>query len=159
MLEIGTGEKEEKAPEKKTKFQYTYIKPKTEINIPQEYIKETLLRGSGFENGKERIYRMYDEIQDKKVRAAAIKKEYGLGGAGWPIEGYGLHGYDSFDSKGLKLEWRDAEGEKEGYLSWNRVEREIAVLIEKGEYYTDGMFGYMQSESNRVYHETGKRIL
>ena len=29
----------------------------------------------------------------------------------------------------------------------------------KGEYYTDGMFGYMQSESNRVYHETGKRIL
>ena len=136
VLEIGTGEKEEKAPEKKTKFQYTYIKPKTEINIPQEYIKETLLRGSGFENGKERIYRMYDEIQDKKVRAAAIKKEYGLGGAGWPIEGYGLHGYDSFDSKGLKLEWRDAEGEKEGYLSWNRVEREIAVLIEKGEYYT-----------------------
>lgn len=30
---------------------------------------------------------------------------------------------------------------------------------EKGEYYTDGMFGYMQSESNRVYHEVGKRIL
>ena len=30
---------------------------------------------------------------------------------------------------------------------------------EKGEYYTDGMLGYMQSESNRVYHETGKRIL
>ena len=29
----------------------------------------------------------------------------------------------------------------------------------KGEYYTDGMFGYMQSESSRVYHETGKRIL
>ena len=30
---------------------------------------------------------------------------------------------------------------------------------EKGSNYTDGMFGYMQSESNRVYHETGKRIL
>ena len=29
----------------------------------------------------------------------------------------------------------------------------------KGKYYTDGMFGYMQSESSRVYHETGKRIL
>ena len=29
----------------------------------------------------------------------------------------------------------------------------------KGEYYTDGMFGYMQSENSRVYHETGKRIL
>lgn len=30
---------------------------------------------------------------------------------------------------------------------------------EKGEYYSDGMYGYMQSESNRVYRETGKRIL
>lgn len=29
----------------------------------------------------------------------------------------------------------------------------------KGKYYTDGMFGYMQSESNQVYRETGKRIL
>lgn len=30
---------------------------------------------------------------------------------------------------------------------------------EKGKYYTDGMLGYMQSESNQVYRETGKRIL
>jgi hypothetical protein len=29
----------------------------------------------------------------------------------------------------------------------------------KGEYYTDGMYGYMQSESNRVYNEVGRRIL
>ncbi len=135
VLEIGSGEN--KVVEKKPTptFKYSYIEPKKEMNIPQEYIRETLLRGSGFENGKERIYRMYDEIQDKNLRANAIKKEYGLGGAGWPIEGYGLHGYDSFGSKGLKLEWRDEEGEKVGYLSWSRVEREIAVLIAKGEYY------------------------
>lgn len=30
---------------------------------------------------------------------------------------------------------------------------------EKGEYYTDGMYGYMQTESNRVYNEVGRRIL
>ncbi len=29
----------------------------------------------------------------------------------------------------------------------------------KGEYYTDGMYGYMQTESNRVYNEVGRRIL
>lgn len=29
----------------------------------------------------------------------------------------------------------------------------------KGKYYTDGMYGYMQSESNRVYNEVGRRIL
>ncbi len=29
----------------------------------------------------------------------------------------------------------------------------------KGKYYTDGMYGYMQTESNRVYNEVGRRIL
>lgn len=29
----------------------------------------------------------------------------------------------------------------------------------KGEYYTDGMYGYMQTESNKVYNEVGRRIL
>lgn len=114
---------------------YTYLNPKTEITVPQKFIKEVLMRGSGFQNGKERIYYMYQNISDKNERATAIKKEYGLGGAGWPIEGYGLHGYDSFGSKGLKIEWRDEEGEKVGYLSWKRVEREIAILINNGEYY------------------------
>src|SRR5699024_7635866 len=61
-------------------------------------------------------------------------KEYGQGGAGWPIEGYGLHGYDSFHAQGLRFQWRDEEGEKEGYVSWKDVEKEIGVLIMTGEY-------------------------
>ena len=28
---------------------------------------------------------------DAGTRAKRIKEEYGTGGAGWPIEGYGLH--------------------------------------------------------------------
>ena len=39
-------------------------------------------------------------------------------------------------SKGFKLEWRDEEGEKIGYLSWNTVEAEIGALIMTGQYYT-----------------------
>ncbi|MBR1741372.1 MAG: hypothetical protein IJ733_05790, partial [Lachnospiraceae bacterium] len=59
-------------------------------------------------------------------------KEYGQGGAGWPLDGYGLHGYDSFRGKGLRLRWRDAEGEKEGYLSWTKIEHELAELVWSG---------------------------
>lgn len=119
-----------KIPEK-----YTYIKPKTELVVPHEYIRQVLLQGSGFAHGKRRIYGIFDTVSDSGERVKRIKKEYGQGGAGWPIDGYGLHGYDTFHGKGLRFQWRDEEGEKEGYLNWNAVERELSVLIMTGEYY------------------------
>lgn len=115
--------------------QYTYIKPKQEIIVPHEYVTELLLHGSGFEGGKKRIYGIFEKISDPTERAKAIKKEYGSGGAGWPMKGYGLHGYDTLASKGIRLQWKDEEGEKEGYLNWKAVEREISVLILTGDYY------------------------
>lgn len=114
--------------------QYHFMNPKKETDIPHDYIVEALLHGSGFEGGKKRIIAMYQDIPDKKERVKAIKKEYGQGGAGWPLEGYGLHGYDSFHGKGLRLCWKDEEGEKEGYLSWNTIEAEIGALVLSGEY-------------------------
>ena len=119
-----------KIPEK-----YTYVKPKTELVVPHDYIREVLLRGSGFFHGKRRIYGIFDSVSDPGERVKRIKKEYGQGGAGWPIAGYGLHGYDTYHGKGLRFQWRDEEGEKEGYLNWNAVERELNVLIMTGEYY------------------------
>ena len=121
----------------KPKFKYTYLQPKKMTTIPHEYIVEVLLRGTGFVNGKSRVCKLYEENMSPSERAKLIKAEYGLGGAGWPIEGYGLHGYDSFGSQGIKIQWRDEEGEKEGYLSWKSVESEIAVLIMTGEYQLD----------------------
>src|SRR5574344_1337904 len=115
-------------------YQYTYIEPKKELVVPAEYVKQTLLRGSGFENGRTRICKIYETEIDAGTRARLVKKEYGQGGAGWPLEGYGLHGYDTFHSQGLRFQWRDEEGEKEGYISWKTVEKEIGVLIMTGEY-------------------------
>ena len=115
---------------------YHYLNPKKERTIPHEYVVQTLMRGSGFENGKQRIYEIFQDVSESKEREKRIKKEYGTGGAGWPIEGYGLHSYDTFQSKGIRLRWRDAEGEKEGYLSWKSVEAEIEALILTGQYYT-----------------------
>lgn len=119
-----------KIPEK-----YTYVKPKTELVVPHDYIRQVLLRGSGFSHGKRRIYEIFDTIADPDERVKRIKKEYGQGGTGRIVDGYGLHGYDTFHGKGLRFQWRDEEGEKEGYLNWNAVERELSVLIMTGEYY------------------------
>lgn len=113
---------------------FTYLEPKKELVVPHEFVVYTLLRGSGFENGRYRISQIFQNEIDAGTRAKLIKKEYGQGGAGWPIEGYGLHGYDSFHAQGLHFQWRDEEGEKEGYVSWRDVEKEIGVLIMTGEY-------------------------
>lgn len=121
----------------KIQRKYTYIEPKKEAVVPHEYIVQTLLRGTGFVNGMTRVCEIFEDVMEASERAKLIKKEYGQGGAGWPIEGFGLHGYDSFHSHGLRLQWRDAEGEKEGYLSWNAVESEIAALILTGEYHPE----------------------
>lgn len=125
---------EREAKEKSGK-QYTYLNPKKEEEVPHDFIVQTLLRGSGFVGGKKRIYEMYQKDMSTTERAKKLKAEYGIGGAGWPLEGYGLHGYDTFKSKGLRLQWRDEEGEKEGYISWSTIEREIAALVMLGEYY------------------------
>lgn len=114
---------------------YTYIKPKEEQFVPNEYVSEVLLKGSNFSESKKRIYAIFDSISDADERIKALKQEYGQGGSGWPLEGYGLHGYDTFHSKGIHFQWRDEEGEKEGYLNWKAVEKELSVLIMTGEYY------------------------
>ncbi|SEW00557.1 helicase-related protein [[Clostridium] fimetarium] len=116
---------------------FTYMSPKKELIVPHDYIIDVIKRGTGFEGGKHRVYDIFHNIMEPSERAKRIKKEYGLGGAGWPIDGYGLHGYDSFKSQGLRFQWRDEEGEKEGYLSWSVVESEIGALIMAGEYYEE----------------------
>lgn len=114
---------------------YTYTEPKTELVVPHEYVRELLLNGDGFSYTKRRIYEIFQTVLDPKERAKRIKKEYGQGGAGWPTSGDGLHGYDTYHGKGIRFKWRDGEGEKDGYLNWNAVEREIGALIMTGEYY------------------------
>ena len=113
---------------------YTYLAPKKEPDVPHEFIKQVVLRGTGFAGGRSRVCEIFHTEVDAGTRAKRIKQEYGQGGAGWPLEGYGLHGYDTFHGQGIRFQWRDEEGEKEGYVSWKNIEKEIGVLIMTGEY-------------------------
>jgi len=113
---------------------YNYLNPKKSPTVPHEYIKTVLLRGTGFVGGKGRVIEIFQTEIDAGTRAKRVKEEYGTGGAGWPIEGYGLHGYDTFHGSGLRFQWRDEEGEVEGYVSWKNIEKELGALIFTGEY-------------------------
>lgn len=116
--------------------EYSYQKPEQALTVPHEYVKQVLMRGGVFSGSKKRIYAMFQDVSDPGERVKAIRKEYGQGGAGWPVEGDGLHGYDTFSSKGLRFQWREGGTEKESYMNWKAVERELSALIMTGEYYT-----------------------
>ena len=113
---------------------YNYLNPKKASVVPHEYVKTVLLKGTGFVGGRGRVCKIFETEIDAGTRAKRIKAEYGTGGAGWPIEGLGLHGYDTFKGNGLRFQWRDEEGEVEGYVSWRDIEKEISALILTGEY-------------------------
>ncbi|WP_317239293.1 helicase-related protein [Waltera acetigignens] len=113
---------------------YNYLNPKKSATVPGEYIKQVLMRGTGFIGGKGRVCKIFETEIDAGTRAKRIKAEYGQGGAGWPIDGLGLHGYDTFHGNGLRFQWRDEDGEVEGYVSWKDIEKELGVLILTGEY-------------------------
>ena len=113
---------------------YNYLNPKKSAIVPGEYIKQVLMRGTGFIGGKGRVCKIFETEIDAGTRAKRIKAEYGQGGAGWPVDGLGLHGYDTFHGNGLRFQWRDEDGEVEGYVSWKDIEKELGVLILTGEY-------------------------
>ena len=116
--------------------EYSYQKPEQMLTVPHEYVKQVLMRGGVYSGSRKRIYAAFQDISDPGERVKAVRREYGQGGAGWPLEGDGLHGYDTFSAKGLRFQWREGGTEKEGYVNWKAIERELSALIMTGEYYT-----------------------
>ena len=116
--------------------EYSYQKPEQALTVPHEYITQMLMQGSGYEHGKRRIYAIFQDISDSGERVKAIRKEYNQLGSSWKLEGDGLHGYDASSQKGIRFQWREGGTEKEGYVNWKAIERELGALIMTGEYYT-----------------------
>ena len=71
--------------------------------ISQEDIDSVLLSGSGFQNGKYRIYRQFQKNEDGKSNIDFLKKEYGTGG-GTHYFPDGTQGHTWHDGKGIAIE-------------------------------------------------------
>lgn len=92
----------------------------------EDIIEDALVMGSGFENGKMRIYRQFQESFSAKENAEFLKNEYGIGGSSLPKSN---RFYISHDAKGIKISDRHKEGESEILLKWTEVEKRISGLI------------------------------
>nr|WP_229771264.1 SNF2-related protein [Anaerococcus porci] len=98
--------------------------------ITQDEIDESLKRGSGFSDGKKRIYEFFTEKHDLKEQADFLKNEYGVGGSSHALSAARESG-EWHDAKGIKYNKGNA---KEILLSWSNVARRINDLIKKNRY-------------------------
>lgn len=107
--------------------------------IPQGEIDHVLRRGSGFQNGKLRIFQHYQQAYPLQERAAFLKKEYGIGG-GSHVFANGQKGNIWYDGKGLCIS-RDsgsAFSNPDLRIPWRKAAQRIGELIAQGQYLTEG---------------------
>lgn len=107
--------------------------------IPQGEIDHVLRRGSGFQNGKLRIFQHYQQAYPLQERAAFLKKEYGIGGSSYVFTN-GRKGNIWYDGKGLCIsqDSGSAFSNPDLRISWRKAAQRIGELIAQGQYLTEG---------------------
>ena len=122
--------------------------------ISQEDIDSVLQRGSGFQNGKYRIYRQFQKNEDGKSNIDFLKKEYGTGG-GTHYFPDGTQGHTWHDGKGIAIEKYGSSANPDLVLSWAKVEKRLRELIKNDRYLNekekDHYADYLESEEAPQY--------
>ena len=94
------------------------------FTFSQEIIDAVLANGSGFSEGKMRIYEQFEKSLSAKENADFLKNEYGWGGS-----------YDeSHDGKGITITKGIGKEKPHITLSWSQVEKRIGELIRMDRY-------------------------
>lgn len=101
--------------------------------LSQEDIDSVLRKGSGFQDGKYRIYRQFQKHEDSKSNLAFLKNEYGTGGSThfYPD---GTRGSEQHDGKGIGIEKEGSFTNPDLRLSWQEVEKRLRELIKEERY-------------------------
>ena len=103
--------------------------------LSQAEIENELRRhGSGFMGGKQRIMALYQTQPDRKLRAKALAKEYGIGGHSHDFLD-GSRGFVNHDWKGLEFD--HYPDHQKITLKWAQVEKYIDLMIQSDRYLTD----------------------
>ena len=103
--------------------------------LSQAEIENELRRhGSGFMGGKQRIMALYQTQPDRKLRAKALAKEYGIGGHSHDYLD-GSSGFVNHDWKGLEFD--HYPDHQKITLKWAQVEKYIDLMIQSDRYLTD----------------------
>ena len=107
-----------------------------------EIENELRKHGSGFAGGKQRIMALYQTQPDRKLRAKALAKEYGIGGHSHDFLD-GSRGFVNHDWKGLEFD--HYPDHQKITLKWAQVEKYIDLMIQSDRYLTDKEKEYYSS--------------
>ena len=99
-----------------------------------EIENELRKHGSGFAGSKQRIMALYQTQPDRKLRAKALAKEYGIGGHSHDYLD-GSSGFVNHDLKGLEFD--HYPDHQKITLKWAQVEKYIDLIIQSDRYLTD----------------------
>ena len=126
-------------------------KSSSAFSLSQAEIEHELRKhGSGFQDGKQRIIELYQIQPDKKLRAKALAKEYGIGGHSHDYLD-GSSGFVNYDGKGLEfVHYPDYQKIP---LSWIQVEKYIDLMIQSDRYLTDA-----EKEQRTVRQEAERQL-
>jgi N12 class adenine-specific DNA methylase/adenine-specific DNA methylase len=126
-------------------------KTSSAFSLSQAEIEHELRKhGSGFQDGKQRIIELYQTQPDKKLRAKALAKEYGIGGHSHDYLD-GSSGFVNYDGKGLEfVHYPDYQKIP---LSWIQVEKYIDLMIQSDRYLTDA-----EKEQRTVRQEAERQL-
>ena len=119
-------EKIDRAESEKTPS--AFVLSQTEIE------NELRKHGSGFMGGKQRIMALYQTQPDRKLRAKALAKEYGIGGHSHDFLD-GSRGFVNHDGRGMEFDHYPEH--KKFTLSWTQVEKYIDLMVQSDRYLTD----------------------
>ena len=102
------------------------------FTFSQEIIDAVLANGSGFSEGKMRIYEQFEKSLSAKENVDFLKNEYGWGGSYPVIIGAGID--ESHDGKGITITKGIGKKNPHITLSWSQVEKRIGELIRMDRY-------------------------
>ena len=109
-------------------------RPSAFVLSQAEIENELRKHGSGFAGGKQRIMALYQTQPDRKLRAKALAKEYGIGGHSHDFLD-GSRGFVNHDWKGLEFD--HYPDHQKITLKWAQVEQYIDLMIQSDRYLTD----------------------
>ena len=132
------------------------------FSVSQVDIDAVLVRGSGFQDGKYRIYRQFQKREDSKSNIAFLKKEYGTGNGTFYFSD-GNAGHWWHDAKGISIDKHGISLEHDLVLKWSQVEKRLRELIKDDRYLNpkekDHYADYLESVSAPQYEIDTQRKL
>ena len=105
------------------------------FSVSQADIDAELRQGTGYQDGKLRVYALYQHQPDPKTAVAFLKEEYGsyYGHSHTFLDG--TSGSADYSGKGLKFSWDHYR--ESTTIKWPALEKRLRQLVASGDYLTE----------------------